>query len=243
MADAGSSTETPTTVFIVDDDPLIREALSRLLRSLGWGVRLYVDAADFLGAPPSTVDGCLLLDVSMPGMSGPDLHLRLSDHGVDLPVVYLSGRSTLAIGVDAMKHGASDFLEKPVDEQVLVRTIEAAVARHRGERGVRERQGTIRRHLAQLSRREREVMDHVIQGRLNKQIAADLGIAEKTVKIHRRRAMDKMDVRSVAQLVRMCDLVGLGVAPETGAGRSVDPRGSPAGVPRPGHPAPLGVRL
>jgi len=198
------------TVFVIDDDPDVRDALSRLLRSIGWAVRVYPAANEFLDELPDNIDGCVLLDVNMPGMTGPELHDRMRETGSTLPVIYLTGQSTLSIGVRAMKHGARDFLEKPIDEDVLVPTIEQAIADHRQARAMQSRLAEISRCLDRLSLRERQVMDHVIAGRLNKQIAADLGIAEKTVKVHRGRAMSKMEVRSVAQLVRLCDIVGVG---------------------------------
>ena len=198
------------TVFVIDDDPDVRDALSRLLRSIGWAVRVYPAANEFLDELPDNIDGCVLLDVNMPGMTGPELHDRMRETGSTLPVIYLTGQCSLSMGVRAMKHGARDLLEKPIDEEVLVPTIEQAIAEHRQARATQSRLDEISRCLDRLSLRERQVMDHVIAGRLNKQIAADLGIAEKTVKVHRGRAMSKMEVRSVAQLVRLCDTVGVG---------------------------------
>jgi FixJ family two-component response regulator len=191
------------TVFVIDDDPDVRDGLSRLLRAVGWDVRAYATADAFLDDPPGGTDGCVLLDVSMPGMTGPELHDRMREDGNTLPVIYLTGQSTLAIGVRAMKQGARDFLEKPVDEAVLVPSIEQAISDHRLEREAQRRLDDISLRLDRLSPREREVMDQVIAGRLNKQIAGDLGIAEKTVKVHRGRMMEKMGVRTVADLVRL----------------------------------------
>ena len=202
--------ESEATVFVIDDDPDVRDALARLLRAIGWGVRVYPAANEFLEELPDNIDGCVLLDVNMPGMTGPELHDRMRETGSTLPVIYLTGQASLSIGVSAMKHGARDFLEKPIDEDVLLPTIEQAIAEHRRARAMQGHLDEIKACLGKLSLREREVMDHVIAGRLNKQIAADLGIAEKTVKVHRGRAMSKMQVRSVAQLVRLCDAVGVG---------------------------------
>lgn len=196
------------TVFVVDDDPEVRAALDRLLRSAGWSVRTYASASEFLGSPPEGGHGCILLDVSMPGMSGPELHQRILEMGITYPVVYLTGDCTLSTGVHAMKAGALDLLEKPVEESDLLRAVEEAIARHARTRSSQARVDDVRRRLAKLSPREHEVMGHVIAGRLNKQIAADLGIAEKTVKVHRGRMLAKMEVRSVAQLVRLCDQLG-----------------------------------
>jgi FixJ family two-component response regulator len=192
-------------VFVVDDEAEVRDSLARLLRSAGWAVETFASAHEFLLQPLDERPGCLLLDVNMPAMTGPELHDLLHERHVDLPIVYLTGRSSVSIGVRAMKQGAFDFLEKPVDGDLLLAAIEAAVARHRVQLARNSRIGDITRRLAHLSAREREVMDHVIAGRLNKQIAADLGIAEKTVKVHRGRVMAKMRVRSVAELVRQVE--------------------------------------
>ena len=197
------------TVFVIDDDPHVREALGRLLRSVGWNVAAYGAAQEFLDVPPRDGAGCILLDVSMPDMSGPELHERLRERGVGLPVIYLTGQCNVAISVRAMKNGALDFLEKPIDADALLPAVDDAVARHRQACERRDQLAEIDRRLAKLSARERQVLEHVILGRLNKQIAADLGIAEKTVKVHRGRMMSKMGVCSVAELVHHCDQVEL----------------------------------
>jgi FixJ family two-component response regulator len=191
------------TVFVIDDDQEVREALHRLLRSAGWKVAAFASADEFLQLLPVRELGCILLDVNMPGMTGPQLHEHLRGHEVHLPVIYLTGQASVSTGVQAMKDGAIDFLEKPIDADVLLQTIELAVDRCKSSCLVRARVEDIRGRLASLSARERQVFDHVVQGRLNKQIAADLGIAEKTVKVHRGRVMSKMKVRSVAQLVHL----------------------------------------
>lgn len=196
---------TPATVFVIDDDPGIRSALDGLLRSAGWAVKSYASADEFLDGLPDENDGCILLDVSMPGMTGPELHDRILERGIHHPVIYLTGHCSVSISVKAMKSGALDFLEKPVDEALLLPAIENAISRHTHARAARAKLQEARTRLMRLSAREREVMDHVIAGRLNKQIAIDLGIAEKTVKVHRGRVMKKMEVRSVAQLVQRCD--------------------------------------
>lgn len=197
------------TVFVVDDDSEVRAALARLLRSAGWRVVPTASASEFLDQVPATGTGCILLDVNMPGMSGPELHQQLREREVTLPVIYLTGQGSVPVSVRAMKYGALDFLEKPVDDEVLLDAIEQAVARHWQANALAERQDEIRRRLNTLSPREREVMNHVIDGRLNKQIASDLGIAEKTVKVHRGRVMTKIGVRSVAELVHLCDELGI----------------------------------
>jgi FixJ family two-component response regulator len=196
---------TTATIFVVDDDADVREALTRLLRSAGWGVSAFADGDAFLAAVDEMHAGCLLLDVTMPGLTGPQVHDALRARGLSLPVIFLTGNGSVSDGVRAMKHGALDFLEKPVDADALLPAIEQAVQRHRAERARRDQLGDIARRLARLSGREREVLEHVVAGRLNKQIAGDLGIAEKTVKVHRGRVMAKMHVRTLADLVHLWD--------------------------------------
>lgn len=202
---------TEPQVFVIDDEPDVRDSLARLLRSDGWRVLAFGSAREFLDALDPLALGCILLDVNMPGMSGPELHEALQARHVGLPIIYLTGRSSVPISVQAMKRGALDFLEKPVDADALLPAIRSAVERHRMAHARLLRQADTALRLGLLTAREREVMDEVIRGRLNKQIAGDLGIAEKTVKVHRGRVMEKMRVRSVAELVRLCnELAGPG---------------------------------
>ena len=196
---------TNATVLLIDDDDDVRESVGRLLRSAGWNTELFCSAQDFLTRPLFTGAGCVLLDISMPQMTGPELHDWMRAQGITLPVIYLSGHCDVPSSVLAMKHGAVDVLEKPADADVLLDTIAHAVEQHRLQILRRDADGEIHNRLDSLSTREREVLDQVIQGRLNKQIAADLCITEKTVKVHRGRAMAKMKVRSVATLVHLCD--------------------------------------
>jgi FixJ family two-component response regulator len=213
MGEAGVDAD-KGTVFLIDDDADVRKGVSRLLRSGGWNVDAFASAEAFLLRAPLDGIGCILLDVSMPRMTGPELHDELRARNCTLPVIYLTGHGTVSIGVDAMRHGAFDFLEKPVDAEALLRVVEQAIVR-RQHASVEENQlNDIRRRMALLSPREHEVMNHVIRGRLNKQIAADLDIGVKTVKVHRGRVMSKMKVRSVAQLVHLCDALGIGVQEE-----------------------------
>jgi FixJ family two-component response regulator len=208
---------TAATIYVIDDEPDVCAGLSRLLRSAGWSVITYTSAPEFLDHTPAHGVGCVLLDVNMPGMTGPELHQRLCELGLGFPVIYLTGQANVPLSVQAMKRGAADFLEKPVDADLLLTAIDVAVARHRERQVEDSRLNAARQRLARLSTREREVMDHVIAGRLNKQIAADLGIAEKTVKVHRGRVMTKVGVRSLAQLVHLCDELGIGgTAKQTG---------------------------
>ena len=192
------------TVLLVDDDAEVRDALARLLRSAGWKIEQYASATEFLAQATRHEVGCIVLDVSMPGMTGPELHAWMRDHQVSLPVIFLSGNCDVPISVQAMKRGAFDFLEKPADADVLLQAVEGAVEQHQRESARQAADDEVAGRIASLSAREREVMEHVVSGRLNKQIAADLGISEKTVKVHRGRAMGKMKVRSVARLVQVC---------------------------------------
>lgn len=198
---------TEATVLLIDDDPDVREAVARLLRSAGWKMEIFASANEFVARQPMSGIGCIVLDICMPEMTGPQLHDWMREHQMSWPVIYLSGHCDVAASVRAMKHGATDVLEKPADAEALLQAINDAVAQHRQFCLRRDSDDGIRARLATLSVREREVMDHVVRGRLNKQIAADLGIAEKTVKVHRGRAMAKMRVRSVAELVHLCDQV------------------------------------
>lgn len=201
------------TVYIVDDDDDVREGIRRLLLSEGWTVREFASAKIFLeDCQPGLGPGCLLLDVGMPEMSGPELHEKLGELTLELPVIYLTGNGDIPTSVTAMKRGARDFLEKPVDADVLLQVIADAISLSERWHSRRHLLEDMQRRVSRLSEREREVLDHVIRGRLNKQIAGDLGIAEKTVKVHRGRVMIKMRVRSVAELVHICDQLGINPA-------------------------------
>ncbi|MBC5783827.1 response regulator transcription factor [Ramlibacter sp. USB13] len=195
----------PALVHIVDDDPAVRAALARLLRSRGYETMDHPSAQDFLDTHDPDSHGCILLDVSMPGLDGPGLQRRLQEDGELLPVIFLTGSADVPLCAEAMRNGAVDFLTKPVDEEELVRAITTALQHDAVRRMARRHQDATESRLHSLTPREREVLDHVMNGRLNKQIASDLGTAEKTVKVHRARAMEKMHVRSVAELVRMVE--------------------------------------
>ncbi len=204
--------ETGATIFVVDDDDAVRRSLTRLLRSAGWNAEAFASAGDLLERAPITGPGCVLLDVNMPGMSGLELQERLSDAGIPLPVVFLTGKGDIPMSVHAMKHGAVDFLVKPVEESVLFQALEQAIRRQAAETTTRQGRDSILLRLALLSIREREVLERVLQGRLNKQIAFELGIAEKTVKAHRGRVMEKMEAHTIAELVHLCDTVDIGLS-------------------------------
>mgnify|MGYP000213905225 CR=1 FL=1 len=201
------STDSPelAIVYVVDDDGDVRDALGRLLRSAGWTVVAFAEGQAFLDALDDARPGCLLLDVAMPGLTGPQVHEELRARGASLPVLFLTGNGCVADGVRAMKRGAVDYLEKPVDADALLPAVAAAVHRHVRMRAHARRIEDIERRLAQLTSREREVLELVVAGRLNKQIAGSLHIADRTVKVHRGRAMQKMGVRTLADLVHLWD--------------------------------------
>jgi FixJ family two-component response regulator len=200
---------TAERVYLVDDEPAVRKALGRLLRSAGVEVATFGSAEEFLGALEEEAAGCALLDVAMPGLDGLALQETLARRGIDLPVLFLTGHGDVPMSVRAMKAGASDFLTKPVDGKVLVAAVRRALERGRSLARARREDAEIHRRLASLTPREREVLQGVVSGRLNKQIAADLGISEKTVKVHRGRVMEKMNAPSLAELVRLADRAGL----------------------------------
>ena len=198
-----------TTIFVVDDDEDVRRGLSRLVRSAGWAVEGHSSAQEFLRRLPYDGVGCILLDVQMPDMSGPELQDRMLAMGVLLPIIYLTGHADVPMSVHAMKIGAMDILLKPASDDTVLQAIGAAIAKHMSIRADDSRRADIESRMSRLSAREKEVMVCVISGRLNKQIAADLGITEKTVKAHRAHIMEKIETRSVAELVRMCTTVGI----------------------------------
>ena len=193
------------TIFIVDDDESLRRSLVRLIRSEGFNAEPYDSARAFIEREPFNGVGCLLLDVRMPGISGPELHAELLERNVTLPVIFLTAHGDLPTGIGAMKKGAVDFLQKPVDDELLLQTLHIAVQRHATQQRHEHEMLGIESCLAALSRREREVLKHVIDGRLNKQIADDMGISIKTVKVHRGHVMEKMAVDSLAALVHLCE--------------------------------------
>lgn len=192
-------------VFLVDDQPAILKALGRLLVSAGYAVQGYTSAREFLASGDAGTPGCVVLDLAMPEMSGMTLQQELASRGSRLPVIFLTGEGDIATGVQAMKQGAADFLTKPVDDERLLAAVAAAFERNRRNLADGAERDDIRRRLDMLTPREREVMELVAEGWLNKQIAAELGTVEKTVKVHRARVMAKMQAKSVSALVRMVD--------------------------------------
>jgi RNA polymerase sigma factor (sigma-70 family) len=196
---------TAAVVHVVDDDDSMRTALTRLLRAKGYETRGYRSAGEFLMAERPDVPGCVLLDVSMPGPSGLDLHDALTRNGDSIPVIFLTGRGDIAMSVHAMKTGAVDFLTKPVKREALMAAIESALSRDEEQRATDGRRRALRERYETLTAREREVFARVSDGKLNKQIAAELGTSERTVKAHRAQVMSKLQVESVAELVRVAD--------------------------------------
>jgi RNA polymerase sigma factor (sigma-70 family) len=204
-------------VHVVEDDDSMRAALARLLRAEGHEVRTYASAGEFLLTPPSTTPGCIVLDLQLPGPSGLDLQQALQRYTSALPIVFVTGRGDVASSVSAMKAGAVDFLTKPVEPADLLRAVESALHRDRTERARQQQLREASECYARLSERERTVFEHVVAGRLNKQIADRLGITERTVKMHRAQVMEKMRVRTLAELVQSAALLaGAGTAPPPG---------------------------
>lgn len=197
------------TVFLVDDDRSVLMAASRLLHSAGFRVAAFSSPEEFLDRHDPAAPGCLVLDYHMPGLNGLELQKALTARGGELPIVFLTGRADIPTSVQAMKKGAVDFLCKPVNDAALIGAVRGAIERDRINRREHAERAEILRRLETLTPREREVLVHVVSGRLNKQIAADLGTVEKTIKVHRARVMQKMKVGSLAELVRASEKIGL----------------------------------
>jgi RNA polymerase sigma factor (sigma-70 family) len=195
------------TVFIVDDDIDVLRALERMLRAAGYGVRTYTSPVEFLAEHDARIPGCAVLDVSMPGFGGLELQAALTTSFATRAVVFLTGAGDIPTSVRAMRAGAVDFLTKPASGGDLIVAIERAIARDTKARRTSEEVATIEARLSKLTPREREVLALVAAGRLNKQIAGELGTSEKTIKVHRGRVMAKMEVRTVADLVRLLHAV------------------------------------
>ena len=202
-------TDPEAIVFVVDDDPSVRRSLKRLISSAGFTVDSFASADEFLDRPRPDIPGCLVLDIHMPGVNGLDLQDELAAAEVNLPVIFLTGYGTVPASVQAMKAGAVDFFEKPVDDGALVGAIHQAVERSRRARLEQAETREIQRRVASLSPREREVLSLLLTGMLNKQIASQLGTTEKTIKVHRGRVMEKMRAGSMAELVWLAAKMGL----------------------------------
>lgn len=197
------------TVFIVDDDAGVLRGLSRLLRTRGYDIQSYTSPQEFLAQHDSALPGCALLDVSMPGLDGLELQRTLTAEGIHRPVIFITGKGDIPTSVRAMRGGAIDFLTKPVSDKNLLGAIARAEEEDTKSRQIHAELAAIQAKITALTPREREVLTHVVAGRLNKQIAGDLGTVEKTIKVHRSRMMEKLGVRTVADLVRMAQKVGI----------------------------------
>jgi two-component system response regulator FixJ len=193
------------TVFIIDDDASVRTSLERLLRSAGFDVETFATAELFLEREHYDGIGCLVLDVRMPGISGIDLQNELSKADYSMPIVFITGHGNIPMGVQAIKKGAVDFLAKPFDDEELLQAVREAIEKDNQARAGHAEVHNIRGRIDLLTAREHEILRYVITGMLNKQIAYELGIAEKTVKVHRGRVMEKLGVGSVAELVRLAE--------------------------------------
>jgi len=196
-------------IAIVDDDPSVREGLESLIRSAGWRVETFASAQEFLARPRAEAPSCLILDLQLPGLSGLDLQKRMAKVEQEIPIVFLTGHGNIPASVQAMKAGAVEFLTKPFDEQDLLRAIEEAIERDRRTRQRQAEMRDLQGRYESLAAREQEVMQQVVTGLLNKQVAAELNITEFTVKVHRGQVMRKMRAGSLADLVRMADKLGI----------------------------------
>jgi FixJ family two-component response regulator len=201
--------EADPTVLVIDDDPELRSSVGRLLRSVGLDARLFVSVPDFLKSERPIGPTCLVLDVRLPGPSGLDFQRELAEAGVPIPIIFITGHGDVPMSVQAMKRGAIEFLTKPFRDQDLIDAIQLALARDRAERENEKALCALRARFESLTPREREVMIHVVQGRLSKQIAHDIGITEPTVKVHRSNLKRKMNTSSLAELGRMADQLKL----------------------------------
>jgi len=200
-------------VFLVDDEPELRQALARLLKAEGLDVESCASASEFLDRVTAETAGCLVLDLSMPGIDGLELQERLALTGAKLGIVFLTGHGDIPTSVRAIKAGALDFLTKPVRRDDLLRAVRAALDHASAQHAAAAANADLRNRHEQLTPREREVLTHVIAGKLNKVIAADLGTSEQTIKVHRARVMEKLAVDSVADLVRVAQQLGVQPAP------------------------------
>jgi FixJ family two-component response regulator len=206
-------TDRAATVYVVDDDPDVLKAIDRLLGSAGLTVSAFLSPKLFLERFDRTAPGCIVLDLALPGLSGLELQRALEAEGSPLPIVFLTGRGDISTSVQAMKHGAADFLTKPVDGDALVAAVVDALTKNREQRTTGAEHDRINKSMAKLTPREREVLNRITAGRLNKQIAAELGIVEKTIKFHRANLMRKLGVRTLADLVKLAERAGVGKTP------------------------------
>src|SRR5882672_7505468 len=198
-----------STILVIDDDVDLRNSLARLLRSVGLNARLFASVSDFLKSEPTEGPSCLVLDVRLPGQSGLEFQRELAAAGRELPIIFITGHGDIPMSVQAMKSGAIEFLTKPVRDQELLDAIQCGLTRDRVRRENESALADLRKRFATLSPREREIMIHVARGRLSKQIAGDIGVAQATVKVHRSRAMRKMNARSLPEFGQMAAKLNL----------------------------------
>ena len=222
----------PVIIYIVDDDPDVRKALSRLLRSAGYTTRSFASAGEFLVSGEARYSaGCIILDLAMPGLSGLELQEHLGASDCRRPIIFLTGNGDISKSVQAMKAGAVNFLTKPVDDRELLKAVDEALRVDVSVRALWSSRQSVSERLDRLTPRERQVFEKVVAGRLNKQIAADLGIVEKTIKVHRSRMMRKMNANSVVDLVHLASLAGVDVWPASSqpepSGRNLNMRAEP----------------
>ena len=204
-----TATEEEPVVFIIDDDETVRETVADLLHSVGLGAQTFGSAKEFLEAKRPDVPGCIVLDVRLPGASGLEVQRTLTDSNILLPIIFISGHGTIPMSVKAMKSGAKEFLTKPLNEQEFLDAVQACIEQDRGRRQQARLVAELRQRFNSLTSREQEVLPLVITGRLNKQIAGQLELSEMTVKVHRGQIMRKMRARSLVELVRMADQLGI----------------------------------
>jgi FixJ family two-component response regulator len=213
--------ESPGVVFVIDDDVSIREALRRLIRSVGLQVEVFGSAKEFLDRKLPEMPACMTLDIRLPGISGLDLQRQLAEGKIRIPIIFVTGQGDIAMSVRAMKAGAVDFLTKPFRDQELLDAVFHAVEQDRVRRQREAETTTLQDHFRSLSSREREVLNCIVSGLLNKQVAAEIGTTEATVKFHRGQLMRKMSADSLADLVRMAGKLGIAAR---GSGSGKDPR-------------------
>ena len=203
------ATEHQAVVYIIDDDPSVRHGVGDLLRSVGLDVQAFSSTHEFLQTKRPDAPGCIVLDVRLPGASGLEFQRSLADSSIHLPVIFISGHGDISMSVKAIKSGAMEFLTKPLREQELLDAVQAGIERDRIRREQDKLIGQLQERFNSLTAREREVLPLVVTGRLNKQVAGDLGLSEMTVKVHRSQIMRKMRARSLVDLVRMADQLGI----------------------------------